>query len=166
MSDFTQTINYPDWALGQPDVRQVFRDVVGHRMRRGMQRIADEAAGNTPFDHIAEAYKVEQESVGETLVMSVTNTDEHFFFVEENMPEHEVPPVSAPVAPFEEWVENVGASVSGWYARNKVALLGFHHPGTKGHHMLEEAWDSEIVVVEASIEEGLDILMQRWGAGE
>jgi hypothetical protein len=126
-----------------------------------MQSIADEAANNTPFDSIAQAYSVKQETVGDLLTFEIVNDAEHFPFVEYDMPEHEVPPVLAPIAPFEVWGEKVG--VNPFSAHEKVALFGFHHPGTTGKHMLENAWDDGIVQVENSIDEGLSLLVERWG---
>lgn len=162
MADFTQTIDYPSFSLGEVDVRAAFRNVVGSRMRRGMDRIAQEAANNTPFDTIASAYSVVQETVGDQLVFEIRNADPHFAFVEEDMPAHAIPPVQAPIAPFLVWGEAVGANP--YAAREKVAMFGFEHPGTKGRHMLEYAWDDGIGQLEGSIEEGLDLLVERWGA--
>lgn len=163
MADFTQTIDYPSFSLGEVDVRQAFRNVVGSRMRRGMQRIADDAANNTPFPHIAEAYRVTQETVGDLLTFDIVNDDAHWPFVEYDMPRHEVPPVLAPIQPFIEWVDYNALELSPFAVHAKVAAVGFTHPGTHGRHMLEEAFDSGVMQLEASIEEGLDLLAETWG---
>jgi hypothetical protein len=87
-----ETLYFPEEVRERPDYRASFRNVVGGRLRRRMERVAEAAAANTPFPAIAERYRVVQESAGDVLTFRIENDSEIFPFVENDTVPHWPPP--------------------------------------------------------------------------
>jgi len=74
-----------------------------------------------------------------------------------------VPGRFPPIAPLEKWAVAHGfPKEAAWGIAIKQAKEGFRHPGTKGKHMLQRAWDAVhdnlINTLDASVERYLSRL--------
>src|SRR5437868_5996396 len=71
--DFQINIAWPVGVQDSADRAETFRGSVVRAARREMQKIADEAASNTPFEKIRAGYHVQQETTTDPISIKVIN---------------------------------------------------------------------------------------------
>lgn len=143
---------WPEYATASGDVRQTVRNVVGGRMRRAMQKIADDARSHTPYQKIADAYRVEQSTSGGSVGFSIYNDSPLFPFREYDTKPHVIRATNKPWLVF----EPRGAG-------HLVQVKEVQHPGTHGTHTLQEAWDRGADPLSAAVDGAFDAILSRLG---
>jgi len=149
--DFQIDVQWPDGPFANVDVRQTFRNVVGGRLRRAMEKIADHAAGQYgAYPRISGSFRVTQES-GDELEYTIRNDDPIFPFLEADTSPHVITAHDGLLA------------FPGPWEGGMVFVKSVNHPGTKGKYHLQEAWDEGEADLSEAVEGGLEAWLESWG---
>lgn len=149
--DFTIEARWPDGPFSGGDVRASFRSVVGARLRRAMEKIANHAAADyDAYPRISDAFRVTQTS-GDELEYTIDNTSEIFPFVEADTRPHVIT------------AHGNFLAFPGPWAGGVVFVKSVNHPGTKGHYRLQNAWDEGANDLSDAVEEGVMAWLESWG---
>lgn len=145
-------VEFPKYASSNVDVRASIRNVVAGRMRRAMQKVAQDAAQRTPYPRIASAYRVEQDTGGGHIELTIRNDSPIWPYREYDTKPHIIRAGARPWLVF----EPRGAG-------HLVMVKEVHHPGTKGTHTLGEAWDRNADNLAAAIDGAYNAILSRLG---
>lgn len=142
-----EIVAFPKEALESVDVRATYRNIVAGRVRRVLQRIASDADSHTPYASMQGGYAIVQRSGGSSLEFTVENRIDKWPFVEYDTRAHNIPHAWGRPYPF---------GTSGRFD-------GYFHPGTRGKHMFQNAWDEGAELIADGIEEATAAWLARWG---
>lgn len=140
---WTLELELPSYAVSNADVRASYRSVVGQSARRGMERISGRAASATPFPRVSGAYRVAQTSEGGLIAFGIFNDSAIFPFIEDDVAAHFIGPHFPPIAPLQKWAVAHGfPPEAAWGIAVNISKRGMRHPGSKGKHYLQRAFDA------------------------
>ena len=134
------------------EARNLFRDIVGHRLRRRMEKVLADAQRNTPYPDIASQYYIQQRSEGANFSVGIGNRHPIFGYLEYGTRAHWPP-----------WGQ--GTRLAAWSeARGLIpfmvarSIASHDQPPKK---MLNAVWERSADDINSTIDAALDAWLQR-----
>jgi hypothetical protein len=150
----------PSEAFLRSDDRARLRDIVGHRMRRRFDRLAQQARERTArWQRFAGSYFVRQRTEPTALVFELGNSDPRFPFFEQT--------TRGEPRTYPPWGE--GSELADWAARHGIPPFLVARKvktfGTIGHYIMRDVWDENEADIDSTARGAVTDFMVRWLRG-